>query len=205
MFRTACLIAMLSLCGVAVVAAASPAQASGAGERQAIEARFERERQDCEARFAVTACLDQAQARHRSALAAWRAEQQALKAGARRQRADDRLAQVESKRSAGQNQAAAAAIVSEAPPAPAQRAAPALAASRPARAERVTIIAQADLQRRAAAGERRRQDAARQRARVEARIAARAAQGTTAAPLPIPEPGKAAAAPRQDAPGGERP
>jgi hypothetical protein len=82
---------------LSVPGAVSAGQASAASERaalerqrQAVQAAFERELQTCQARFAVTACLDEAHERRRVADAPLREALLQLDARSRRERAVER-------------------------------------------------------------------------------------------------------------------
>ncbi|GAB1389345.1 MAG: hypothetical protein AMXMBFR78_05200 [Rubrivivax sp.] len=79
--------------GSASADAAAPPRQRLAEEKAAVEARYEREAAACGQRFAVNDCLDQARRQRRQALAALRAQEQALDAQQRQQRAAERAAE----------------------------------------------------------------------------------------------------------------
>jgi len=91
------------LAGICVLLASyEPARADDSAERARIareradvEARFQAQRRECETRFAVTACVDEARAGHRQGR-----EEGVLDEAQRRQRAAARLSAIEEKQRA---------------------------------------------------------------------------------------------------------
>lgn len=88
----------------ALVLALTPARADEAAERERIvreraeaTARHEQQRRECEQRFAVTACVDEARAEHRQTMMRLRRQEALLDEAQRKQRAAQRLAEIEQK------------------------------------------------------------------------------------------------------------
>ena len=183
-------------------------------ERAAVEAKYAEQERECQTRFAVTACVEQAKRVRRSELADLRHRVVLLDERLRKQRAERRRDAIRDnllREEAARRDAAASAeaaplrrLVPEPPrrdpaairEAPALRDAP---KGTPARAPRSAgggsgIVAAPDQEAAKRTREARsravfeaRQDAARQHRReVQERNAARAAQGRSAAPLPAP-------------------
>jgi hypothetical protein len=71
-----------------------------AAERQAVDARFERDKADCQQRFALNACVDEARTRQRQALAALRMQQREVDERQRIQRTSERRAAIERRQAA---------------------------------------------------------------------------------------------------------
>jgi colicin import membrane protein len=165
-------------------------RASIAAERKALNERYAAEERDCQARFAVTACVEHVRARRRAALAPLRERELQLDDAERQQQAADRRAAL-----AARQQARA-----ERPPPtpaapPASRPAPAPAGSGAwGKGPRVDPAARAaEAAQRASAAESRRAQWQANQARVARRQAERAAQGKQAQPLPLPGTASAAA------------
>lgn len=173
-------------CLVAVAfAAQADDRARIATEKRAVEARHAEAQARCAERFAVNACLDDARAQRRQALAALRSQELALDEAERKRRAADRMQAIERKRAE-----AAALPASELGAGPVLRA-PRVAGPQPvppaaSRPQALRAAEEAEAARRAAAAERVREDAARDRERIEQRQAERQQQGRTSQPLPVP-------------------
>jgi hypothetical protein len=175
------------------LAAAAGEHASIAAERRALGDRYTAEERDCQARFAVTACVERARVRHREALAPLREREMQLDEAERELQAADRRAAL-----AARQQARA-----ERPPPtpagpPASRPAPAPAGSGAwGQGPRVDSAARAaEAAQRASTVESRRVQFQANKARVARRLADRAAQGKPAQPLPLPLPEPASTASR---------
>lgn len=69
-----------------------------ARERSEATARHDQRRRECELRFAVTACVDEARAEHRQTMIRLRRQEALLDEGQRKARAAQRLAAIEQKR-----------------------------------------------------------------------------------------------------------
>lgn len=204
--------------GLLALAMPAPAEPGDADERQriakeraAVDQRFQAAQQACEARFASTACLDQARAERRGALEQLRREQLLLDTAQRRQRAADRLRRIQDKQreadarppaapmvaASGVQSAAAPGLSRQGAARSARRAEPAASATTPrARVDRPPAAAAPDAAERRAA---KRADHDRRQAAFQAhreavlrRNAERAARQPPAAPLP-PRPGLPAA------------
>lgn len=197
------------LLGAVVAAADTAGLELLPAQRQAIADRFEREQATCRQRFAVNACLDAAQARHRQALKDVQARQEAANLQQRKGRAAARQAEIDRKdklladrppappdaRRVDLRRVDAAALPGQASvvrptPAPLSNAGADRAAARVKAAER------------AEAAKRMQAEIRADQARIQERLARRAAQGKKSAPLPEPEarPSRAPAA-RASAPG----
>lgn len=154
-----------------------------ARERQAVEARFEAARRDCEARFVVTDCLAAARAQRREALAPLQQQLHMLDDARRRQRAVERLQAIQERESAAATrpalEAPAPPPAASNPPQPSRR-----HAARPAALS--ASAAQQQSQERAARYERRQQEARAHDDAVKARNARRDAHRPPAAGLPVP-------------------
>lgn len=186
----------LALLGSAVAAAPdadAAERARIAAERQAVEARYDAARRDCETRFVVNPCLDQARQDRRAALEPLQRQIHLLDDARRRARAVERLRSIQARES----QAAAMPALSPAAPASTASAAPlstpALSPPPPvSRAVRpppsASAAAQAARQRQAQQQQRLKDAEAHQQA-VQARNARRDAQRPPAAGLPVPVPG----------------
>ena len=95
---------LLWVCGLL---ACVPAQADDrqerariARERDEATLRFQQRQRECEQRFAVTACVDEARAEHRQALLRLRGQESVLDEAERKQRAAQRMAAIRAKGSA---------------------------------------------------------------------------------------------------------
>lgn len=185
---------LLTVLGWAFAAPAAPANETQAQERQRIQAerreanrRFQAAQSDCEQRFAVTTCLEDARSERRRVLDRLAREQAVLDDVQRRQRAAERLRAIQDKARQADEQAGARAPVRRVQRTPAL---PANAASSPpavpgtAPADPVAAQRQAERERRDY--ERRQQEAQAHREAVQQRNAARDAKKAPAAPLPIP-------------------
>jgi len=102
--RIRCRAAVLLAC---LAAACHAARADEAGERQRISreraqavAEFEQRQRECEQRFAVTSCVEQARSEHRQTLLRLRGQESVLDEGQRKQRAAQRMAAIREKVSA---------------------------------------------------------------------------------------------------------
>ncbi len=188
---TAQQIAALALALLATVAAAAPdsdaaERARIAADRQAVEVRFEAAKRDCEARFLVNNCLEQARQERRLALQPLQRQTHLLDDARRRARAVERLRAIQERESA------AAAKPALAAPAPASAASgstkpPVQRAVRPAPSASVSAAAQA-ADKRAAQHQQRLRDAQAHQEAVQARNTRRDVQRKPAAGLPIPVP-----------------
>ncbi len=130
---------VLSVCGLL---ACMPAQADDrqerariARERDEATLRFQQRQRECEQRFAVTACVDEARAEHRQALLRLRGQESVLDEAERKRRAAQRMAAIREKVSAEAARDAVPRPVRPAPAitvsAPRQKPSAAPAASRP--------------------------------------------------------------------------
>jgi colicin import membrane protein len=102
--RIRCRAAVLLAC---LAAASHAARADEAGERQRIAreraqagAVFEQRHRECEQRFAVTTCVEQARSEHRQTLLRLRGQESVLDEAQRKQRAAQRMAAIREKVSA---------------------------------------------------------------------------------------------------------
>ena len=184
-----------------------------ATERAQAEAQFTLARQACAAEFAVTACLDTAQAQRRQVLQRIASEQARLDDAQRIARRDERLATVAQRRAALQASAPAAhaesaasvsASASVTPKASAEPKTPGASApvaspdkARPARSPHVAAVAAAKAASAASTAKARAERFERQQRRAQAheaevrrRNAARDARRPPSAGLPPPETGR---------------
>ncbi len=177
-----------------LLAALEPARADDSAERSRIareraqvEARFSQRRRECDQRFAVTACVDEARAEHRQALQRLRREDGVLDEAQRRQRAAARLAGIEEKQRAERERAAAPRVPRDvaAPPVRSPRP-PAAAAARPASAPASAADRSDEAARKRARFESRQREAQAHRRQAEQRQAQREKSGKAVAPLPDP-------------------
>lgn len=185
---------------LAAVAAAGPqpaTRAEVAAQRTAIEQRFAKEKAECQERFTVSACVDEARERRREALAPLVAREHELAAEERKSRAAAQMQRVrERDLGASQDEAQRRERLVIAPPRAAASAPAAHAPRAVSPAEAARARQQADEKAEADAAQRREQ-AQERRQRVQQRIAEREAKEKTrtkplAKPLPLPD---AAAAP----------
>jgi len=156
-----------------------------AAERSAAQALFAQRERDCQQRFAVTACVNDARAQQRETLGQLRRQQGLLDEAQRRQRAAERMAAIREKVSSEEERA-------RQPPAPrrdplmragAPRAGVPRAAAAPASA--ASEVRAADEARSQVRFEARQRDAQAHREAAEKRSAERAASGKKpVAPLP---------------------
>ena len=193
---TALVWALALLC-VAVAAAPdtdAAERACIAADREAVEARYDAARRDCEARFVVNPCLEQARQDRRAALEPLQRQIHLLDDARRRARAVERLRSIQARES----QAAAMPALSPAAPANGASANAASAAPPPSppppvrRAVRPPPSASAAAQgarQRQAQQQQRLKDAQAHQEAVQARNARRDAQRPPAAGLPVPVPG----------------
>lgn len=183
------------LAGICVLLASyEPARADDSAERARIareradvEARFQAQRRECETRFAVTACVDDARAEHRQALQRLRREEGVLDEAQRRQRAAARLAGIEEKQRAERERASVQRAKGDATPSlqvrsPRQP----VAAPRPASAPASAPDRTAEEARKRAAFEARQREAREHREQAEQRRAQREKGRKAAEPLPDP-------------------
>jgi colicin import membrane protein len=98
-------LAVLALVQGLVAAAQGPGALDDRAERERIArerseatARHDQRRRECEQRFAVTACVDEARAEHRQTMIRLRRQEALLDEGQRKARAAQRLAAIEQKR-----------------------------------------------------------------------------------------------------------
>jgi hypothetical protein len=188
--------AWLLLAGAVVAAPADDTaeRARIAADRQAVEARYEAARRDCETRFVVNDCLDQARQDRRAALEPLQRQIHLLDDARRRERAVERLRVIQARQSAAAERpalataAAPASAASAAPPLPVRR-----AVRPPPPAAASASAAALAAQQRQARQQQRLQQARAHQAAVQARNAERDAQRKPAAGLPVP--GAAASAP----------
>jgi hypothetical protein len=133
---------LLPICGLLALAPAHAddrqERARIARERAEATQRFEQRQQECEQRFAVTACVDEARAEHRQAMLRLRSQESVLDEAERKRRASQRMAAIRDKVSAEAARDAAPRPVRPAPPmnvtAPRQKPAAPPAPARPASA-----------------------------------------------------------------------
>jgi hypothetical protein len=184
---TRCALALLLLCRAALAAPDSDMaeRARIAADRQAVEARFEAAQRDCEKRFVVNNCLEQARQERRQALEPLQRQTHLLDDARRRERAVERLRAIQARESA----AAAMPALQGAGSAPALAASG--AAPRPLlrHAVRPAPSASASDQaarQRQAQHQQRLQEAQAHQEAVQARNARRDAQRKPAASLPVP-------------------
>lgn len=194
--RTSWLRALSLLAALLVL---EPARADEAAERERIArerseatARHERQRRECEQRFAVTACVDEARAEHRQTMMGLRRQEALLDEAQRKQRAAERLAAIEQKtrqeRGAASSPMQGRASAAE----PRRPRVPAMAASRPASTAAVAAAAstpdrrEAESRSRARFDARQREAAARREAAEQRRIEREKSGKPPAAPLPDP-------------------
>jgi colicin import membrane protein len=168
--------------------AADPAQERRriAAEKVAAEERFQAARRDCETRFAVSSCLEQARSERRRALEHLAGQQAVLDDAQRRRRAADRMAAIREKARQADERAAApaaSAVVRAPRQAPAPR--PAASAAPAAGDDRAAVTPQQAAQRRSQRALRE-QQAQAHRETVQRRNAERAARKPPSAPLPVP-------------------
>lgn len=154
----------------ALVLALAPARADEAAERERIArerseatARHDQARRECEQRFAVTACVDEARAEHRQTMMRLRRQEALLDGAQRKQRAAQRLAEIE--QNTRQERGVAPRAQAQASAAqPRQPRTPAAAASRPGTSASAAAASAA-----AASSSERRAGEERSRARFDAR------------------------------------
>jgi colicin import membrane protein len=154
-----------------------------AAERQDAERRFVAARRECETRFAVSSCVEQARSERRRTLELLAGQQAALDDAQRRQRAAERMRSIREKaRQANERAAApAASAVVRARRAPPTPRSPASSAAEP----RLQVTPQEAAQRRDERAQRE-QAAAQHRDAVLRRNAERDARKPPSAPLPVP-------------------
>ncbi len=154
-----------------------------AADRQAVEAQFQAARQDCETRFIVNNCLDEARQARRQALVPLQRQTHLLDDARRRERAVERLRAIQARESA----AAAKPALAAAAPASAASASPGPPVRHAVRPAPQASAAEAASQR-AAQHQQRLQEAQAHQEAVQARNARRDAQRPPAAGLPVPPP-----------------
>jgi hypothetical protein len=169
--------------GLAGAAAGADERADAKAERARIEAVFKADLAACEARFVVTACVDDAKQRRRDALAPVRLRELQLDAVERQRRASERLVETQRKQAEVARHPADGASAAR----PERPAAPAPAASRAGKAAASRPLAAApDTDAKKDAYARHEQAIQVHREQVEQRNAERAQQRPRAAPLPVP-------------------
>lgn len=188
---------LLAVCGLLVCA---PARADDREERTRIARErgeatlhFQQRQRECEQRFAVTSCVDEARAEHRQALLRLRGQESVLDEAERKRRAAQRMAAIREKVSAEAARDAAPRPVRPTPPmnvsAPRQKA----AASAPPRAAARAASAASAPERSAEEArsrerfEKRQREAKAHRDEAARRQAERAKPGKAAVP-PLPDP-----------------
>jgi len=183
---TAAALLLALLCQAAVAAPESDAAERQriAADRQAVEARFQAARQDCETRFTVNNCLDEARQVRRQALVPLQRQTHLLDDARRRERAVERLRAIQARESA----AAAKPALAPAAPSSAGSANPKPTVRHAVRPAPQASAAQAASQR-AAQHQQRLDEAQAHQDAVLARNARRDAQRKPAASLPVPVPG----------------
>lgn len=154
-----------------------------AAEKQEVERRFEAARRECETRFAVSSCVEQARSERRRALEQLAGQQAVLDDAQRRARAAERMRSIREKARQADERAAspAASAVMRArrvPPAPRS---PSSAPSE----QRLQVTPQEAAQRRDERVQRE-QEAAEHRDAVLRRNAEQDARKRPSAPLPVP-------------------
>jgi len=158
-----------------------------ARQRAEADARFQARRQECEQRFAVTSCVDEARAEHRQAVQRLRGEEGVLDEAQRRQRAAARMAAIEQRQRGEQERASAPRASRESAPMqvkpPRERPA---AAARHASAPASAPDHAADEARSRARFEDRQRQAREHREQAQERQAQREKDGKKVAPLPDP-------------------
>ena len=184
----------LAACMASALAAPEPSAAQReriAKDRLAVERDAQRAQQVCAGQFAVTDCVNRAKAERRERLRPLEQEQALLDEALRKQRATERLAQIQQRQAAQRDAppqvnlrarrpaAEPGASASASAPAPTRLARPDV--SRPSGA-----AADADAQLRAAAAAQRAEQARAHRAAVQEKNRRRAAQREPAKPLPLP-------------------
>ena len=183
---TAWALALLSGAVAAAPDSDAAERARIAADRQAVEARYEAARKDCEARFVVNRCLDQARQERRAALEPLQRQIHLLDDARRRERAVERLRVIQERQSTAAERPALAmpSAPSSAASAAAQPAPPVRRAVRPP-PPASAAAAQAARQRQAQQ-QQRLQDAQAHQEAVQARNARQDAQRPPAAGLPVP-------------------
>jgi colicin import membrane protein len=197
---------VLSGIGSASAWALQDQRASVAAERRAAAERLSQQERECQSRFVVTACVDEARAQHRQTLAALRDREWQLDQAERQERANQKRQELQRKQEAvaarpPAQQAQAQAVLAE------DKSAAAVLPERPNKVQALLREAPSVAQVQAAAShvkaaERRAAKAVDAQARVKARVkdhdakqAARYAGGKKR-PDPLPVPGAASAAAR---------
>lgn len=151
-------------------------------ERSRLQARFAAEEAACRDRFAVNACRDEVRERRREALEPLRERELALDEADRRERAAERRRAIRAKQEAAARR----------PPPPTEsrlrprEPAPAASRAMPARTPPDRLARESEAAGRAAAAERRREEARATQERIDKRQREREAAGRAASPLPLP-------------------
>lgn len=159
-------------------------------ERLQAEASFAREEAACASRFAVNDCITDVRSRKREALRALREQELVISDRQRREKAAERIREIEANRIAGETPRSAQRTERE-PKAPLVASAPARTVTAPAAAAARASQA-AD---RASALQRRQAAAEADRAKIQARLARREAERKKKGlPQPLPKPPAASAA-----------
>ena len=170
-------------------AAREQARARIQAERTRIEAQFNADVAECQQRFVVTACVNEARQRRRDALAAPRAEGLALDDMERHARAVARREALQAKQREAAAQAAPA-LSASAPLTRVRPASPAATAASGAHRRRspasAASAAEAAAQERSDATRERQAEIEAAQVRIRARQAERLREGKVVAPLPVP-------------------
>lgn len=163
-----------------------------ANERVQIEKTYAETKRECETRFIVTSCVEDAQVKRREGLARVRGEQLVLDQAERKQRAAARVDSVEKKVDEAALPAAAPASAEVA--SPRKPTSPEVRLRRHEAAPKPQVSPQVEAEHRAAY-ERRQAEAKAHREDVERHLAERAASGKKPSrPLPLPDAAVAASA-----------
>jgi len=162
-------------------------------ERVAVEQRYQQAESSCRQRFAVSGCIEEAQAQRRKALADLRQRELALDEARRRSEAEQARLRQQAKQAEAQRRPPPEPLAAKSASAPAEVAASAPAAKTPVRGRSKTADDAAAAAARAAAQQQRASEAAAHREEVERRNAERAARGKTSKPLPVPSAASVAA------------
>jgi hypothetical protein len=154
-----------------------------AAERRAMAERYAAEERACVSRFAVTACVDEVRARRREALVPLRDRELKLDEADRQQRAQERRQAIAQRQAEAQQRAPA-------PPEPVARVRQpmlgASAATRPVRPPADAVARAAAADKRAQDARQRQEDAKATQDRIDRRQAERDTQGKPSRPLPVP-------------------
>ncbi len=156
-------------------------------ERSAADAQYKKTEAECRQRFAVSGCINEAQARHREAMSALRLRELALDEAKRKAEVEEHERRIEAKRAEAASRPQPVPRAASAPKASAAAsAASAPVASQRARKRSKTADDATAAAARVAAQQRRAAEAAAHRQEVEQRNAERVARGKKSTPLPVP-------------------